>query len=146
GGEAVLLDFGLAHNLRLPDLLAETQTFAAGSAAYVSPEQLQGNRSDPRSDVFALGAILYELATGEPPFGEPRTYAGMRDRLWRLPSPPRLLVPSIPPWLQEVILHCLETDAQRRSPSAAQVAFDLRNPDQVALTRRAEWTADAGFA
>jgi nucleotide-binding universal stress UspA family protein len=145
-GEIVLLDFGFAHHLRLPDLLAEEETFAAGSAAYVSPEQLRGNRSDPRSDVFAMGAILYELATGEPPFGEPRTYGGMRDRLWRLPSPPRAIVPAIPPWLQEVILHCLETDAAKRSPSAAHVAFDLRHPDQVALTRRAEWTADPGLA
>jgi len=144
-GEAVLLDYGFARHARYPDLLAEAKSFAAGSAAYVSPEQLQGNRSDPRSDVFALGALLYELATGEPPFGEPATFAGMRDRLWRLPSPPRSLVPSMPPWMQEIILHCLETRADLRYPTAAHVAFDLRHPDQVHLTRRAEWTAGAGF-
>ncbi|HTQ02010.1 MAG TPA: protein kinase [Casimicrobiaceae bacterium] len=144
--EAVLLDFGFSRHARFPDLLAEEQAFAAGSAAYVSPEQLQGNRSDPRSDVFALGVLLYELATGEPPFGEPATYAGMRDRLWRLPVPPRRLVPSMPPWLQEVILHCLEASADRRSPSAAHVAFDLRHPDEVELTARSTWTEGAGFA
>jgi len=145
GGEAVLLDFGFARHARYPDLLAEAKTFAAGSAAYVSPEQLQGHRGDPRSDIFALGAVLYELATGEPPFGEPATFAGMRDRLWRLPSPPRSLVPSLPPPLQEIILHCLETRADRRYSTAAHVAFDLRHPDQVQLTRRAEWTAGAGL-
>jgi nucleotide-binding universal stress UspA family protein len=145
GGEAVLLDFGFARHERYPDLLAEAKSFAAGSAAYVSPEQLEGNRSDPRSDVFALGALLYELATGEPPFGEPATFAGMRDRLWRLPSPPRSLVPDLAPWMQEIILHCLETRADRRYPTAAHVAFDLRHSDQVHLTRRAEWTAGAGL-
>ena len=88
-GEAVLLDFGFARHARYPDLLGEEQHFAAGSAAYVSPEQLQDDRSDPRSDLYALGVLLYELATGEQPFGEPQTLAGMRDRLWREPVPPR---------------------------------------------------------
>jgi nucleotide-binding universal stress UspA family protein len=146
GGEAVLLDYGFAHHGRYPDLLAEAKHFAAGSAPYVSPEQLRGSRSDPRSDVFALGVLLYELATGEQPFGDPQTFVGLRDRLWRLPPPPRSVVPDLPPWLQEVILHCLETDAARRYPSAAHVAFDLRHPEQVLLTRRAEWTSSAGFA
>ena len=144
-GEAVLLDFGFARHAQYPDLLAEEKAFAAGSAAYVSPEQLQANRSDPRSDVFALGVLLYELATGEQPFGEPATYAGLRDRLWRLPLPPRSVVPATPAWLQEVVLHCLETDVERRYPSAAHVAFDLRHPDQVQLTPRSAWTAGAGF-
>ena len=84
-GEAVLLDFGFARHARYPDLLAEERQFAAGSSAYVSPEQLQGNRSDERSDLFALGVVLYELATGTQPFGDPQTYTGMRDRLWRVP-------------------------------------------------------------
>ncbi len=145
GGEAVLLDFGFARHANYPDLLAEEATFAAGSAAYVSPEQLNSDRSDARSDIFALGAILYELATGEPPFGEPQTYAGMRDRLWRLPAPPRSLRPDVPPWLQEIILNCLERHPARRYASAAHVAFDLRHPQQVALTKRAALTKSAGF-
>ena len=145
GGEAVLLDFGFARHSRYPDLLAEETTFAAGSAAYVSPEQLNSNRSDRRSDIFALGAILYELATGETPFGEPATYTGMRDRLWRVPTPPRSLRPDVPPWLQEIILNCLETRIERRYASAAHIAFDLRHPDQVKLTRRAALTTAPGF-
>lgn len=144
-GEAVLLDYGFSRHARYPDLLAEEKAFAAGSAGYVSPEQLQGNRSDPRSDIFALGVLLYELATGEQPFGEPSTYSGMRDRLWRLPAPPRSFVPTLPPWLQEVILHCLETDPERRAPSAAHVAFDLRHPERVRLGSRSGWTTGAGF-
>jgi len=137
-GEAVLLDFGFARHAHYPDLLAEQITFAAGSAAYVSPEQLQKNRNDSRSDLFSLGVLLYQLATGELPFGEPETYAGMRDRLWRAPQPPRSIRADIPPWLQEVILHCLERYPGRRYQTAAHIAFDLRHPDQVPLTKRAQ--------
>jgi serine/threonine protein kinase len=144
-GEAVLLDFGFARHAHYPDLLGEERHFAAGSAAYVSPEQLKDDRSDPRSDLYALGALLYELATGEPPFGEPRTLAGMRDRLWREPVAPRAINPTVPPWLQEVILHCLEPEAAARYQSAAHIALDLRHPDQVELSARAQRTEAAGF-
>ena len=144
-GSAVLLDFGFARHAHFPDLLAEERMFAAGSAAYVSPEQLQGNRADLRSDIFSLGVLLFELATGEKPFDEPQTYAGMRDRLWRTPPPPRSIVTDVPGWLQEIILHCLETNAEQRYGSAAHVAFDLRHPDQVPLTRRSQLVSAAGL-
>lgn len=144
-GRAVLLDFGFAHHARYPDLLTEEKHFAAGSAPYISPEQLQNDRADPRSDIFSLGVLLYELATGEQPFGDPKTYAGMRDRLWREPEPPRALNKDIPPWLQEVILRALHPNASKRYQSAALVAFDLRHPAQVALSYRAERTAGPGF-
>ena len=145
-GEAVLLDFGFARHARYPDLLAEERHFAAGSSAYVSPEQLQGDRTDARSDLFALGVLLYELATGKQPFGDPQTYAGMRDRLWRAPAPPRAVNPDVPPWLQEVILRCLEPAAGARYQSAAHVAFDLRHPEQVALSERASRNLGIGVA
>ncbi|HEX2390761.1 MAG TPA: bifunctional serine/threonine-protein kinase/universal stress protein [Casimicrobiaceae bacterium] len=144
-GTAVLLDFGFARHARYPDLLAEEQQFAAGSAAYVSPEQLQDDRSDPRSDLFALGALLYQLATGSAPFGEPDTLAGMRDRLWREPVPPRALAPQVPPWLQEVILRSLEQSAADRYQTAAHIALDLRNREQVERTARGERIKAPGF-
>jgi nucleotide-binding universal stress UspA family protein len=144
-GEAVLFDFGFARHAHYPDLLAEAKQFAAGSAAYVSPEQLNNDRSDPRSDLFALGVLLFELATGDLPFGEPRTYAGMRDRLWKAPVPPRAVSDHVPPWLQEIILRCLAHDAAQRYQSAAHIAFDLRHPEQVALSARAHRTRGAGF-
>jgi nucleotide-binding universal stress UspA family protein len=144
GGQVTLLDFGFACHAQLPDLLGEAQDCAAGSAPYVSPEQLRGRRGDPRSDVFALGVMLYELATGELPFGDPATYGGMRDRLWRVPVPPRAIVPAIPGPLQEVILACIEADPAKRAPSAAHVAFDLRNPALVAVTARGLASQRAG--
>ena len=137
-GEAALIDFGLSRHERMPDLLAEETRLPVGTAAYIAPEQVHGVRSDPRSDLFALGVLLYVFLTGEQPFGEPTTTAGMRTRLYRDPVPPRALRPDCPPWLQEVVLRCLEVDPRRRHQTGAQLALDLKHPEQVRLTERAE--------
>ncbi len=137
-GTAVIIDFGLAHHAHLPDLIEETFHQPVGTAAYISPEQILHNRCDPRSDIFALGVILYQFATGRLPFGNPTTMGGFRRRLFLDPSPPRKVQPDIPPWLQEIILHCLEAHVEDRYASAAQVAFDLTHRDQVTLTERAQ--------
>lgn len=139
-GTAVLLDFGLSCHAHYPDLLAEEMRQAVGSPAWIAPEQVVGVRGDPRSDIFAIGVMLYELATGELPFGAPTTSGGMRQRLWMTPAPPRKHRDDIPPWLQEVILRCLEPEAGSRYPSAAHLAFDLSNPEQVLVTERGERT------
>src|SRR5215467_7770437 len=138
--EAVLIDFGLSRHDQLPDLIQEEAEGPVGSGAYIAPEQLLGNRSDPRSDLFALGVILYQLATGATPFGEPELAGNWRRRLWRDPVPPRGRNADVPPWLQEIILRCLEVDPDKRYATAAQVAFDLQHPDQVMLTERAART------
>jgi len=136
-GTAVLVDFGLSRHEQLPDLLEEEFTLPMGTGPYMSPEQVQFVRSDPRSDLFALGVMLYHLATGERPFGQPDSVRGLRRRLYVEPVPPRAIRPDLPPWLQEVILHCLEVRPDRRYQSAAQLALDLREPAGVALTARA---------
>lgn len=137
-GEAVLVDYGLAHHARLPDLMAEEFRLPYGTAPYMAPEQVMGVRSYRRSDLFALGAMMYFFATGTRPFGDPQSLKGLKERLWRDPVPPRKLNPNVPAWLQEVILHCLEPEPDNRPPTAAQLAFKLRHPDQIALTPRAE--------
>ena len=137
GGEAVLIDYGLSRHDRLPDLLEEEFELPMGTAPYMSPEQVRFIRSDSRSDLFSLGVMLYHLATGARPFGAPTSVRGLRRRLYRDPVAPRALRPDCPPWLQEVILHCLEVRPERRYQTAAQLAFDLQHPDQVALTERA---------
>ena len=136
-GGAALIDFGLSHHALLPDLIAEEIDGPVGTSPYVAPEQVLGDRSDPRSDIFAFGVVMYFLATGERPYGEPQRAAEWRRRLWRDPFPPRHWNRNVPDWLQEVILHCLEVDPDARYASAAQLAFDLQNPAQIALTERA---------
>ena len=142
-GEAVLIDFGLSHHNQLPDLLQEEFRLPYGTAPYMAPERLLGVRDDPRSDLFSLGVLLYFFTTGERPFGESETLRGMRRRLWRDPYPPLQLKPDYPPWLQEVVLRCLEIDPVWRYPTASQLAFDLGHPDQVKLTARSERQASA---
>ena len=137
-GDAVFIDFGLSHHDQLPDLMQEEFRLPFGTAPYMSPEQLLGIRSDPRSDLFALGALLYFFSTGVRPFGESETMRGMRRRLWRDPVPPRQLKPDYPHWLQEIVLRCIEIEPAWRYPTAAQLAFELSHPGQVKLTKRSE--------
>jgi serine/threonine protein kinase len=137
-GDVVLLDFGLSHHEQLPDLMQEEFRLPFGTAPYMSPEQLRGIRNDPRSDIFALGVLLYFFSTGVRPFGEGERLSTMKRRLWRDPHPPRGLKHDYPSWLQEIVLRCLEIEPAWRYPTAAQLAFDLSHPGQVKLTARAE--------
>ncbi len=137
-GEAVLIDFGLARHDRLPDLLAEEFRLPMGTGPYMSPEQVRYVRNEPRSDIFALGVVLYHLTTAQRPFGNPTSVRALRHRLYRDPIPPRGRTPTCPPWLQEVILRCLEVEPRNRYATAAQLAFDLQHADQVVQTSRAE--------
>ncbi len=137
-GEAVFIDFGLSRHLKLPDLLAEEFRVPMGTAPYIAPEQVLKLREEPRSDIFALGVLLYALATGERPFGNPKhTTKALLRRLYEAPTPPRVLRKAVPAYLQEIILRCLDVRPERRHPSAKQLAFELRHPEQVALTERA---------
>ncbi|WP_298428729.1 bifunctional serine/threonine-protein kinase/universal stress protein [Rhodoblastus sp.] len=137
-GQFALIDFGLSRHDLLPDLLAEEFRLPLGTGPYLSPEQIARDRTDPRSDIFALGVVLYYLLTGVRPFGAPRQRRALAKRLWRDPEPPVRHRPDCPPWLQEVILRCLEVDAEKRYPTAAQLALDLAAPEQIRLTERAE--------
>jgi eukaryotic-like serine/threonine-protein kinase len=143
-GEAVLIDFGLSRHEQLPDLLEEHFHRPVGTTEYMAPEQLIRVRSDKRSDIFALGAILYQMTTGELPFGAPRM-KHVRRRIWRDPVPPRALRPEIQPALQEIILRCLEPVPDRRYASAEELSFDLRHFDLVQLTGRAARLEQSGL-
>lgn len=136
-GEAVLIDFGLSCHEELPDLLEEQFHRPVGTTEYMAPEQLLRIRSDRRSDLFALGAILYQMVTGELPFGAVGRMKQVRRRVWRDPVPPRALRPEIAPALQEIILRCIEPMPDRRYANAEELSFDLRHLDLVQLTERA---------
>jgi len=143
-GRAVVLDFGTAHHAYMPDMYANPRKQAPRSFAYVAPEQLQGIRNDSRSDIFALGVILYQLATGKLPFGK-GDHISVSKRLYLLPSPPRAINAAIPPWLQEVILKCLERQPQERYTTAKQLAYALVHPHMVPLTERAQRLRNPGI-
>jgi len=137
-GKITLIDFGLSHHARFPDLLAEEMRKGVGSAPYIAPEQVIGIRSDYRSDIFSIGVILYELLTGELPFGNPQSMYGLRKRMWAQAFPPRAIRKEIPRWLQEVVLRCLEPRAADRYQSATRLRQVLRDHESVILTERAD--------
>jgi len=141
----VLLDFGLSWHAHYPDLLAEEMRSAAGSNIWIAPEQVAGLRGDPRSDVFAIGVMLYEMCARELPFGDPQTASGLRQRFWMQPKPPRQINPQTPAWLQEIIMTCLAAHAANRYSSAALLAFDLAHPEQVKVTAYGNATKGLGF-
>ncbi len=144
-GEAALVDFGLSRHEQLPDLMDEEFRLPYGTAPYMAPEQVMGVRSEPRSDFFALGCLMYFFATGVRPFGDPQRLKGLKRRIWRDPVPPRKLRADFPPWLQEVILKCLEVHPAWRYPTGTHVAFDLAHPEQIKLTARSERLRQDGW-
>jgi len=144
-GQAALIDFGLACHGDLPDLAAAESQGPLGTPAIMAPEQVLGLRGDPRSDLYAAGAILYRMATGRYPFGTAASTWGLQRRRWFDPLPPRALNPEVPAWLQEVILRCLTVRPERRYASAAQLAEDLAHPDQVRVGERGRRMSGGGL-
>jgi serine/threonine protein kinase len=133
-----LIDFGIAGEEGARRLTFGKFSNIMGTPDYISPEQIHGKRGDARSDVYALGAILYEMLTGRPPFQGENPLTVMNDRLLNHPVPPRELNPEIPPALQEIVYRALERDRRNRYSSANEMAWDLAHMDQVAPSDRAE--------
>jgi len=123
--EPKLLDFGLALDLEAHQRLSKIGE-VAGTPEYLSPEQAAGNHLDPRSDVFTLGAILYELLTGTAPFRGGNTGDLLRRIREEDPALPRRIEPSIPKDLQNICLKALEKSPEHRYASAREMADDLR--------------------
>jgi serine/threonine-protein kinase len=121
-----LADFGLARDASTEDAPTATGT-VLGTPEYMAPEQAAGRVRglDARTDVYGLGAVLYALLTGRPPFGGDSRVLVVMNVLEREPVPPRRLNPQVPGPLQKICLRCLEKDRARRYTAAAAVADDL---------------------
>jgi serine/threonine-protein kinase len=135
-----LIDFGIASQAGAKRLTYTGFTQALGSPDYISPEQVKGKRGDARSDLYAVGVMLYEMLSGKTPFSGPSPLAVMNDRLINHPLPPREAEPSISPQLQEVLYRALEREPKNRYPSAHSFAQDLEHLDQVGVAERSELT------
>jgi len=133
-----LIDFGIAGDAAARRLTYANITAALGSPNYIAPEQVKGKRGDARTDIFAMGVILYEMLTGKLPFTGSSPMSVINDRLINYPMPPRVADPSISPQLQEVIYRALERDPRNRYPRARDFAGDLEHLDQVGIEDRIE--------
>ncbi len=130
-GRLKILDFGLARLLQpfsataATASLTETQA-VVGTLPYMAPEQLRGEKADARSDIYAAGCVLYELATGRRPFQQKLSSALAAAIVQDPPSPPQQLNPQLSSRLQDTILKCLEKEPENRYQSAKELLVDLR--------------------
>jgi len=124
-GQPRVTDFGLAKNLLADSELTVTGQIM-GTPGYMSPEQARGTAAGPLADVYSLGATLYCLLTGRPPFQAATSHEMIQQVIDRDPVAPRALNPGIPRDLQTICLKCLRKEPERRYATASEVAEDLR--------------------
>ena len=133
-----LIDFGIASDANSRRLTYTSLSPALGTPNYIAPEQVKGKRGDARSDIYAMGIILYEMLSGKLPFTGPSALAVMNDRLINHPLPPSMANPAISPQLQEVIYRAMERDPRNRYAHASEFKHDLENLGQVGVEDRDE--------
>ena len=126
-GHVKVADFGIARAIGAAVEQALTQTGAVmGTATYFSPEQAQGAQPDPRSDLYSLGVIMYEMLAGEPPFTGENAIAIAYKQVHDAPVPLRTKNPEVSPAFSAIVMKCLAKDRERRYPTALSLADDLR--------------------
>lgn len=137
-GEIKIMDFGIALDKWSRRLTFAGKSSTLGTPDYMSPEQVGGQRGDARSDIYALGTILFEMVTGTVPFAGLDVYSAMRAKAESDPRPPSAFKPEIDPHIEEIILHAIERRPLNRYPNAEAMLEDLRNPSSVRLEGRAK--------
>ncbi|HXI82509.1 MAG TPA: protein kinase [Verrucomicrobiae bacterium] len=137
-GTIRLMDFGIARGGEGRRITYTGFTPAMGTPDYMAPEQVKGKRGDARTDIYSLGAILYEMLTGHQPFEGENPLVIMNARLISDPVAPRKVNPELSPQIEEIILHAMERDPAKRYASAAEMKAELDAPEKVVVTGRAE--------
>lgn len=127
-----LMDFGLAKMIAASTNLTQSGA-VLGTPAYMSPEQWRGDPVDGRSDIYALGVMLYEMVLGKPPFEADTPFSLMYKHLNDAPPPPRDLIPDLPPAVELVILKALEKDINERYQSAGAMAQAFREAVRASI-------------
>jgi serine/threonine-protein kinase len=131
-GRAKLTDFGISRQLEQDGMTATGRVL--GTTDYVAPEQAMGHAVDPRSDIYSLGVVLYELLTGQAPFEADTLPELMVQREQGLVTPPREVVPEIPRALEAVVMRCLALRPEYRPASAAALAAELNGTSDTHTT------------
>ncbi len=137
-GKTKIMDFGIALDESARRLTWSGLSSTIGTPDYMAPEQVSGRRGDVRTDIYALGVILYEMLTGNLPYSGPNVYNVMRAKTGEDPQPPHAFKPDLDPHLEEIILHAIERAPRDRYASAAAMLADLRDPSRVGITGRAQ--------
>ena len=135
-GTLRIMDFGIARSDQARRLTFVGFTPAMGTPDYMAPEQVRGSRGDARTDIYSLGAILYEMTTGETPFGGDSAYVIMNARVTGDPQAPRKVNNKLTPVIEEIILHAMERDPKRRYQSALEMKKELDDYESVEMTSR----------
>jgi serine/threonine protein kinase len=136
-GKLVLVDFGIALLRGARRLTFSRLSSEVGTPDYMAPEQVQGERGDARTDIYALGVILYEMLTGEVPFHGDSPLAVMSQRVTTVAPLLRSIRRDIPPELEAVVFRALRREPAERYPSMAALRHDLQHLDQVEIPRYA---------
>jgi serine/threonine-protein kinase len=137
-GSIRLLDFGLAKSNEMRRVTFAGGTGALGTPDYMAPEQVNGKRGDERTDIYSLGAMLYEMLTGQTPFDGDNSLAAMNARVLGDPEPLRKLNPAISREAEEIVLHAMERSPAGRYSSAAAMQEELDNLQRVHVTGRCD--------
>jgi serine/threonine-protein kinase len=133
GDRIKIIDFGIALKEDARRITHTGITPALGTPDYISPEQVKGQHGDQRSDVYALGAMLYEMLTGQPPFTGPSPLAVMNERLVADPAPVREMEPDVSPEIEEILFRALARDPRRRYATANEMAWELEHQELVGV-------------
>ena len=141
GGRVKIMDFGIALDESARRLTWSGLSSTIGTPDYMAPEQVSGRRGDVRTDIYALGTMLYEMLTGNLPFEGENVYAVMRAKANDDPQPPSRYRPDFDPHLEEIILHAIARLPRERYSTAAEMQKDLGDPAQVMVTGRAAQAA-----
>jgi serine/threonine-protein kinase len=135
-GSLRIMDFGIARATDMRRLTFVGFTPAMGTPDYMAPEQVKGKRGDVRTDVYSLGAMLYEMVTGALPFEADNPFMVMNARVTGDPKAPRSVNAAVPPEVEELILHAMERDPKKRFQTAAEMKEQLDDLSLVKLTGR----------
>lgn len=132
-GGVILADFGIALRLASRRLTFSHLSNAVGTPDYMAPEQVRGERGDARTDVYALGVILFELLTGQVPYPADDAVEAMQRKVQTEPALVRKLRPEVPPGVEAIVYRALRRRPEERYQSMAELRRDVEHPASVAI-------------